>query len=867
MVVAVPTEIAHSAATQGKLRLMQTNAAATVAPDAYSLGAEDYDEMIDAQGQVRPHWLHLMQELGKLPGGEMDLRRKEALKLLRENGVTYNVYGDPDGSSRPWLLDPVPLLISGDEWYEIEAGLKQRAELLNMIMADIYGPRELTKNNLLPLELIYNHAGFLRACDQVRLPGHHQLVLYAADLARGPDQKMWVIGDRTQAPSGAGYTLENRIAVSRVLPSIFRHSQAHRLVHYFRSMQAGLNAIAPTHAESPRIVVLTPGPFNETYFEHAYLASFLGYPLVQGDDLTVRDGYVWLKSLTGLQRVDVIIRRLDDSYCDPLELRAESRLGIAGLMEVARRGNVAIANPLGSSILENPGIQPFLPGIAKHFFGEPLKLQSAATWWCGHPLEMSHVLANLENLVIKPIYRNPGESPVLGHLLSKAEGAYWRDRIRTNPALYVGQEHVSFSTAPCVTPSGFEPRKVLLRCFAVATRNGYEVMPGGLGRSAPERGDIPISGQMGSISKDTWVLTDSPQGGIENVSQIGSLSPMAGHNNALPSRAADNIFWVGRYAERAEGSIRLMRATIKKLYINPDRSNPDYSGSLQLLLYAVTNLTGTWPGFYDEEQQETLQQAPEKELIAVTLDEQRVGSIANSLRNLVQASYSVRDLWSSDTWRVMDELEAGLTYPQKLDDSALWQMHEHLDRLISSISAFSGLIMENMTRGNGWLFLDIGRRLERSLQLISTMRTIFSVYRGDGEQTQLIESMLDSSDNMICYRHHYRSYFELPSFFELLLLDTNNPRSLAFQLAKLSSHVAKLPRTQRAQRLTPEERLVLEASSIIQLVNLEDLLVTTEIGVRENLDQQLGHLFALLSNLSDTITAEHFRHGSGPQPL
>ncbi|MGC2165441.1 MAG: circularly permuted type 2 ATP-grasp protein [Gallionella sp.] len=858
--------IGQSAATQGKLRFMQTNIPATAVSNTYPLGAEDYDEMIDAHGQVRPHWSYLVEEIGKLAGSEMDLRRKEALKLLRENGVTYNVYGDPDGSSRPWLLDPVPLLISGDEWCEIEAGLKQRAELLNMILADIYGARELTKNNLLPLELIYNHAGFLRACDQARLPGHHQLVLYAADLARGPDQKMWVIGDRTQAPSGAGYTLENRIAVSRVLPSIFRHSQAHRLVHYFQSMQAGLNAIAPTHAESPRIVVLTPGPFNETYFEHSYLASFLGYPLVQGDDLTVRDGYVWLKSLTGLQRVDVIIRRVDDSYCDPLELRSESRLGIAGLLEVARRGNVAIANPLGSSILENPGIQPFLPGIAKHFFGEPLKLQSAATWWCGHPPEMNHVLANLENLVIKPIYRNPGESPVLGHMLSKAECALWRDRIRANPALYVGQEHVSFSTAPCVTPSGFEPRKVLLRCFAVATRNGYEVMPGGLSRSAPERGDIPISGQMGSISKDTWVLTDRPQDGVEHVSQAGSLAPMAGHNNALPSRAADNIFWVGRYAERAEGSIRFMRATIKKLYINPDRSNPDYSGSLQLLLCGVTNLTGTWPGFYDEEQ-ETLPQSPEAELISVTLDEQRIGSIANSLRNLVQASYSVRDLWSSDTWRVMDELEASLTYPQQLDDSALWQMHEHLDRLISSISAFSGLIMENMTRGNGWLFLDIGRRLERSLQLISTMRTIFSVHRSDGEQTQLIESMLDSSDNIICYRHHYRSYFELPSFLELLLLDTNNPRSLAFQIDKLSSHVSKLPRTQQAQRLSPEERLVLEASSIIKLVNLEDLLVTTEIGVRENLDQQLSHLSTLLIDLSDTITAEHFRHGSGPQPL
>ncbi len=833
---------------------------------SYLLGADDYDEMLDSQGQVRPHWSYLMQAMEKLGGVEMELRRSEALKLLRENGVTYNVYGDPDGSTRPWQLDPVPLLISEEEWSDVEAGLLQRAELLNLILADLYGPRELTRKNLLPLELIYNHGGFLRACDQVKLFGNHQLVVYAADLARGPDQKMWVIADRTQAPSGAGYALENRIAVSRVLPNIFRHSQAHRLTHFFQSMQAGLNAIAPPHAESPRIVVLTPGPFNETFFEHAYLASFLGYPLVQGDDLTVRDGYVWLKSLTGLQRVDVIMRRLDDNYCDPLELRIDSRLGVAGLLEVARRGNVAIANPLGSSILENPGIQPFLPKIARHLLGQELKLASAATWWCGQPLELEYVLGNLDQLVIKPIYRKPNVSPVLGHMLSQAQLGEWRDRIRANPAFYVGQEHVSFSTAPCVTPQGFEPRKVLLRCFAVACRNGYEIMPGGLSRSAPEKGDLPISGQLGSISKDTWVITTESQSAIEGVSKIAARAIFGEHNNALPSRAADNIYWVGRYAERAEGSIRLLRATTKKLYINPDRSNPDYEASLHCLLRGVTNLTGTWPGFFAEEQ-ETMLQSPEAELLSVALDERRIGSIAYSLRNLVRAGYSVRDLWSSDTWRVMDDLEENLASPQQLSDSTLWQMQEHMDSLIATLCAFSGLVMENMTRGNGWLFLDIGRRLERSLLLISTLRSIFSEQRSDGIETQLIESLLDTSDNTICYRHHYRSYFELSSFLELLLHDTNNPRSLAYQITSLNVHVAKLPGPRRGQRLSAAQRPLLEASCMLNLANPNDLLVVSDSGIRENLDQHLSRLYHLLISLSDTITAEYFRHGSGPQPL
>jgi uncharacterized circularly permuted ATP-grasp superfamily protein/uncharacterized alpha-E superfamily protein len=836
----------------------------SIATGSYPLGEDDYDEMLDSQGQVRPHWSALMQEMEKLGSAEMELRRKEALKLLHENGVTYNVYGDSDGSNRPWQLDPVPLMISGEEWNDVEAGLLQRAELLNMILADLYGPRELTKKNLLPHELIYNHGGFLRSCDQVKLTGHHQLILYAADLARGPDQKMWVVSDRTQAPSGAGYALENRVAVSRVMPNIFRHSKTRRLANFFKSMHSGLTAIAPPHAESPRIVILTPGPFNETYFEHAYLAAFLGYPLVQGEDLTVRDGYVWLKSLTGLKRVDVIIRRVDDTYCDPLELRADSRLGVTGLLEVARRGNVAIANPLGSGVLENPGIQPFLPGIAQHFLGETLKLQSAATWWCGQPLEMDYVLANLNKLVIKPIYRAHGTSPVLGHLLSQAQLAELRDRIRANPAFYVGQEHVSFSTAPCVTPQGFEPRKVLLRCFAAADRNGYEVMPGGLSSSAPEKGDMLISGQTGSISKDTWVIATGPEK-YETARNIGA-SAITGNDHALPSRAADNIFWVGRYAERAEGSIRLLRATVKKLYTNPNNDDPDYQESLHCLLRGVTNLTGTWPGFLDEDHAALLH-SPESELISVALDEQRSGSIASLLRNLVRTGYSVRDLWSTDIWRVMDDMDEHLAQPHYLGENALWKLQELMDRQITTLSAFSGLSMENMTRGNGWLFLDIGRRMERAMLIISILRNVLSAHHRDGVEAQLIESLLDTSDNTICYRQHYRSYFELSAFLELQLLDTGNPRSLAFQIDCLKKHVAKLPSNRRGQRLSAEERLMLEAGSMLDLINLTDLLVVSKDGVRENLDQQLSRIYYLLNTLSETITAEFFRHDSSPQPL
>lgn len=830
----------------------------------YPLDSGIYDEMLDEQGCVRPAWRGLMQALQALGPEEFERRHNEAHKLLRENGVTYNVYGDPDGTHRPWQLDPVPFVIDGEEWQGIAAGLQQRAELLNLILDDLYGPRHLIRNGLLPQELVYSHGGFLRACDQIKVPGKRQLVLYAADLARGPDHNMWVLSDRTQAPSGTGYALENRIAMRRTQPTLFRQTQVHRLDLFFQSLRAGLAAIAPQAENTPRVVVLTPGPFNETFFEHAYLAAFLGYPLVQGDDLTVRDGYVWLKSLTGLLRVDVILRRVDDHYCDPLELRDDSRLGVPGLVEVARRGHVAIANPLGSSVLENPGIQPFLAGIAQHFLGEPLKLPTIATWWCGQPREREYVLNNLATLVIKPTYRQPGLRSVFGHLQSKEELARLRDRILANPAGFVGQEHVGFSTVPSAVPGGFEPRHALLRCFLVAGADGYSVMPGGLTRSATQRGDMPIANQMGSISKDTWVTTPERHRAVKSGIQPQPIARVDTHHGALPSRAADNVFWVGRYAERAEGSVRLLRAVSRQLFVDFERGNADYEQSLQVLLRCVTSLTGTYPGFFAEETVE-LMANPETELFAVATDESRSGSLAHSLRSMMRAGFTVRDLWSADTWRVIDDLEEQLGKIQQ-DRMALWQMQEHLDQLVNSLSAFSGLVMESMTRGNGWLMLDIGRRLERGLQLIAILRTAFSMAHGAETEFRLIESLLDTSDNLICYRQHYRTSPELSSFFELLLLDKSNPRSLAYQMDCLQAHVAKLPR-ETSDRLSAEERLMVEAVSMLNLVRLEDLLKTSPSGIREGLDQQLSRFYYLLGALSETITAAYFRHGKAAQSL
>lgn len=824
----------------------------------YQLAASTLDEMLDQKGQVRPYWKSFIQALQKIGQGEIELRQNEILKLLRENGVTYNIYGDPDGSSRPWQLDPIPLLISNEEWLDIEAGLLERAELLNLILTDIYGPRELIRKGLLPVDLLFNHSGFLRACDKVKIPGKYQLVHYAADLARGPDNRMWVIGDRTQAPSGAGYALENRLVMSRVFPNIFRDTRVQRLNGFFESLRNGLQQVAPQNVDMPRVVVLTPGPFNETFFEHAYLASFLGYPLVQGDDLTVRDGFVWLKSLNGLQRVDVIMRRVDDLFCDPLELLEDSRLGVPGMLEVARRGNVTITNPLGSGVLESPGLLPFLPKIAEHFLGRQLRLPSAATWWCGQPKELNYVLDNLHKLVIKHTCRGAMTS-VFGHLLSQQQLIDLRDRIRAKPALYVGQEHECFSTAPSFVSGRVEPRQALLRCFMVAQKDGYSLMPGSLTRSAAQQGDIAVSNQMGAISKDTWVIAGNEHNQVYASDSTLAKSSAGNYSSTLPSRVAENLFWVGRYAERTEGSIRLLRTTVKKIYINPDSSNPHYESSLHAILRGLTNITNTYPGFLNKDSNALLK-TPDSELLALMLDEEKAGSIANNQRCLLQAGYAVRNLWSSDTWRVMDEIKCHLKQSQQFTESTLWNIQEHMDRLITALSAFSGLIMESMTRGNGWLFLDLGRRLERALLLISLLRSSFSTVQAEGTENLLMESLLDTSDNLICYRQHYRSSIDLVSFIELLMLDKNNPRSLAYQLNRIQEHVSKMPGKQANSQLSMEERLILEASSLLDLTNINDLIKTSDGHVREKFDQTLSRLYYLLVTLSDTVTATYFQH-------
>jgi len=827
-----------------------------------------FDETCTADGSLRPHWEYLARALQGLGTDELQRRREEGSRLLRENGVSYNIYGDPNGYNRVWDLDPIPLVISSAEWAQIESGLIQRAELMDLILRDLYGPRELLKKGLLPPELVFGHAGFLRQCDGVRLAGERQLILYSANLARGPDGRMWVLGDRTQAPSGAGYALENRMVITRLLPSLFRDSRVHRVAVFFRALRQTLSAIAPRAAREPRIVILTPGPRNETYFEHAYLASYLGYSLVQGDDLIVKSGRVWQRTLAAPQPVDVILRRVDDDWCDPLELRSESRLGVTGLLDCVRRGNVSIANPLGSGLLENPALLAFLPAIARHFLGQPLRLNSIATWWCGNPTECQYVLSNLDQMVIKPLSRTSGERAMLGPTLSALQLARLRACIIADPRSFVGQELARFSATPTLSASGVEPRASVLRTFLVARDADYAVMPGGLTRVAPSRDSPLVSNQAGGSSKDTWVLASEPEQQVTLWLQPAREQMTSGNRAPMSSRAADNLFWLGRYVERAEGTARLLRTILQKYDEALQYAGAEHSRCLHTLLRSLTHFTATYPGFMAEDAQ--LHQ-PDDELLAIACDADRDGSLAQTLQALLHSAHAIRDFWSTDSWRALDTIDVQLATLRSRSGVTLDNLPEHLNQVVLSMAAFNGLTSERLMRDQAWRFLDMGRRIERSLLLASLTRSTVSIREDAEVEALLLDAILSTAESILTYRQRYRSYLEVRTVLELMLLDTNNPRGLIHQLISLQESLSGLP-DDRAEAATTElgerDRLALEAVTQLRLVSLDKLVrVAPGAILRPELDQTLARITHLLTRISEVITENYFAHLRETQQL
>ena len=806
-----------------------------------------YDEMVAASGVLRPHCEGFVRSLEALGPHELASRWEGARRSIRENGVTYNVYDDPQGVDRPWELDMVPLLISPAEWARLETALAQRTRLLNLILADVYGPQTLLGAGLLPPALVFLNPGFLRPCHGIRVPQGIHLHMHAVDLARSPDGHWCVLADRTQAPSGAGYALENRIVLLRSLPETFRDCQVHRLASFFRAQRDTLMALAPKPNDQPRVVLLTPGPHNETYFEHAYLARYLGFTLVEGGDLTVRDRRVFIKTLEGLQPVDVIFRRLDASFSDPLELRSDSSLGVAGLVEAARAGNVTIANPLGSGVIETAAVMPFLPGLCRHLLGEELALPSVRTWWGGQSADLQYVLEHLDQLVVKRAFPTETRDPVFGRKLGDRERSQLAAELHTEPDLFVAQEELALSVAPVWHQHRMEPRPVVFRTYVAAAGDSYAVMPGGLTRVSGAH-DVPIvSMQRGGGSKDTWVLSDGPVSSVTLLAPAGSAMRPERVGSDLPSRVAESLFWLGRYAERAEHAIRLLRSVVARL-TDLDTTDPL---ELSVLLDVLVKL-GILPERFAEH---VPPRELEEDMLAFIFKEHPDAGFRQTLNELRRIAAVVRDRLSIDTWRILNQLHQRLRLRQGRRvqfDIAL----AHLNRMITDLAAFSGMEMENMTRGHGWRFLDVGRRLERAMNATSLLRQALSVGPSDNA---LLDPLLEIADSSMTYRRRYFARPQLSLVLHLLILDDTNTRAVAFQLAAVSEHVRQLPRDPEAPSPTREERLIDQAIATLLQVDPQTVHQHWDGGARE-VTALLGSIEVELRALSETITYFYFSH-------
>ncbi|SHE38096.1 Uncharacterized conserved protein, circularly permuted ATPgrasp superfamily [Arenibacter palladensis] len=821
------------------------------------------DEMFTPQNGVKPYWNKLLTEFDKLGYDGLMARQRDIDWLLSENGVTYNVYNDPQGMHRPWNLNVVPFLLRQAEWKTVENGLKQRAQLLNLVLKDIYGEGNLIKNGIVPHEVIHGHRGFLRQCSGIEYSTEKFLSIYAADLSRGTDGRLWVVNDRAEAPSGMGYALENRSTTNRILPEIYAKMNVKRLSGFFKEFNQMLVDASPIKKDNPNIAILTPGSHNETYFEHAYLSSFLGYPLVQGNDLVVRDGFVWMKSLKGLKQIDVILRRVDDAFTDPLELREDSQLGVAGLLDVVRRKNVSIINPVGSGVIENPGLIPFMPAIARYLLNEDLILPQIASWWCGQEQERKFVLNNLSQLVIKRIDRTNRESIHFAEFMTTQQLNDLKREIELTPYRFVAQEKISFSTAPNLVDGTIESRNLVTRTFCIASNNDYSVMPGGLVRVAPDRETIRVSNQRGGTSKDFWVLEDGPvKEDITRHWQKRSSLAASGLND-LPSLTAENLYWAGRYVGRTLVNARFLRMVMRQMALVQNKNEKPDSVKLQVLFKAVTHLTGTYPGFAEKSPDGKMaMEDPMQEMLSVILDKDRPGSLAHNLAMFGNSYYSIRNLWSSDMWRVFENIQKIWQSFEEGQDRSINKILKVLNQLITRLIAFMGLIEESILVQQGLLLYFIGLQLEQSMLTITKCRSLLTIKYEEQVEYDLLEYLLTSHESLNIYRYSYRSHIQLEHLLDLVVLDLEYPRSLTFMLNRIQKDIARLPHSRKDNNLSNYQKYVFDAFSKLRLAESSNLVKTKSETdyFREDLDELLENLSELLYRTSQSISSTYFNH-------
>ncbi len=798
------------------------------------------DELAPAGGGTPDAWLKFLGALADFPEREFEDRFALATRHIRDAGVSHRIYGDEN--ERTWPLSPLPLILGEEEWAEISAGVEQRATLLEAVLTDVYGEGRLISEGHLPAAALTGSADFVRAMRGVTPPGGRYMHLYAADLGRGPDGRWWVLDDRAQAPSGAGYALENRLVLSRAFPNLYNAMNVQRLAPFFGAFRDSLAASA--HRDDPRICLLTPGPFSETYFEQAHLARYLGLLLVEGDDLVVRDGQAYVRTIAGLKRADVIWRRVDADFIDPLELNSASRLGVPGLLEAIRAGGVVVSNMPGSGLMESRALLSFLPALSKRLLGEGLKLPNVATWWCGQPAERALVERRIETLAIAKAFRGKGhpavaDGPRVLADMTADERASLLEAMHERPVDFVGQEVVRLSTTPAWRDGGLQPSPFVLRVYAAATPDGWKIMPGGLCRVSDQQDARAISMGEGAQAADVWVLSQGP---VERVSLMANRDDVKVRRimGNLPSRAADNLFWLGRYLERAEATLRLVRAMCTSL-MDSDAAVHGAGETLDKLM----SLLVEWGAVDKDADVKVIAAAA-----AALHDEEAYGSVISLARAARRTAASMRERLSEDFWKVLLNMEASLRNPR---DAVLSEAEglAHAEAALQALATLSGLTQENMNRVAGWRFLDMGRRIERGVNTCRIMRRL----AGDDATQDDLDLLLDLVDSQITYRSRYLIGMALTPVRDLVMLDPFNPRSVAFQVEALREHVAALPSLQNDGM--PEEPARI-------LVRLAGQLETEDAA---GLDADKALVFEqTLMSLSNAVSDRYFLQGSNAAP-
>lgn len=807
-----------------------------------------FDEFVDADGGLRPGWKALAAHALSLTSDDLHRVDGEIARFLADDGVSY-VRGE--SGAQPWQLDPVPFVLDSAAWAPLEVGLAQRAELLNALLVDLYGPQSLLSEGIVPAAVVFGHSGFTRPLARASAVDPHPLLLSAADLGRGAAGDWHVLADRVQAPSGLGFAAENRRVISQVLPDLFQEGDLHRIDPYFSALRAALLSSVDETIEDPRVVILTPGTLSETAFDQAFLANALGFPLVQGSDLVVRDGYVWMKPAgwprtRPTDRIDVIIRRVDAAWCDPLELRGDSRLGVAGLVEAVRRGNVRLVNGLGAGVLENPGLLPYLPAACERLLGEQLRIPSVPTLWCGEPEALREVQARLRAGDDTLLVRTIDEPRKAFADLDRGELAA---RIEAAPHRFVGQTQLPLSQTPvwngAAGGTGVGARAaampLTLRGFTLRYGSAYRPLVGGLATVRESTDALPRT-------KDVWVLKAASDDADQNLSEIAPL-PAARSIPPLSPRAHADMFWTGRYAERTEDLLRLLLTAQAELD-QPGAYGPAgvVAASPRVLLDVLGRLAGM----------RSLD--PEAEFRSLLLDGSRPGSAAHSIARLRDAMEGVRDQLSGDTWRVFATIDRALralrtsAHPHRTSESA--------GRMLAAMLSLYG-VTANMIRDSGWHMIEAGRFLERGLQL-SVLLSTGLAHRQDARATRsVLEGLLVASESVVTHRRRYRGSVRAADVLDLLLVDPSNPRSLAFALAALRDHLAAMPASTgstRAERLLDHLETELAAADIGALGAVSD-------GRRDALVEFLGGVTAQLEQLSVAVTHLHFESGPPAVPM